>query len=104
MSKTVNTYLAFFSGIAAGALVGMLYAPDKGANTRDTLTFLLYKYKMKIKELKEALVDGRDMYSSEAKSEGQRVVTDAKTKAERLLQDVDDLIGQIKGKDDTTEN
>ncbi len=104
MSKTVNTYLAFFSGLAAGAIVGMLYAPDKGANTRDILTYLLDKYKIKIKELKDAMVEGRGIYSNEAKSEGQRVVTDAQTKAEKLLQDVDDLIGQIKGKDDATEN
>lgn len=104
MSKTVNTYLAFISGLAAGALVGLLYAPDKGGNTRDKLTFLLDKYKQKIKELRDAVLDGRDMYSSEAKSEGQRVVSDAKTKAEKLLQDVDDLIGQIKGKDDPIEN
>lgn len=104
MSRSLNTYLAFFSGLTAGALVGLLYAPDKGTHIRNKLTYLLYRYKQKINELKEAMLDGRDMYSSEAKSQGQRVVTDAQTKAEKLLQDVDDLIGQIKGKNDSIEN
>ena len=35
--------------------------------------------------------------TSEAKSQGQKVVSEAKGKAERLLEDVDDLLDQIRG-------
>jgi len=98
MSKAINTIIVFLSGMITGSVIGMLYAPDKGSSTRDKMTFLLDKYRIKLQELVDALIDGRDIYSNEAKSEGQRVVSDAKVKAEKLLQDVDDLIGQIKGK------
>jgi hypothetical protein len=46
-------------------------------------------------DLTESLVTSRDNTPSLAKSEGQRVIQDAKTKAEQLLGDVDQLISQI---------
>jgi vacuolar-type H+-ATPase subunit H len=36
--------------------------------------------------------------SSEAKAEGQKVVNEARQKAERLLEDVENLMNQIKSK------
>ncbi|MFB3057603.1 MAG: YtxH domain-containing protein, partial [Ignavibacteriaceae bacterium] len=35
MSKSTNTLLSFLLGAATGAILGILYAPDKGSNTRD---------------------------------------------------------------------
>ena len=47
-------------------------------------------------DLTENLVTSRsDQGPSSAKSEGQRVIQDAKSKAEQLLGDVDQLIDQI---------
>jgi cell division septum initiation protein DivIVA len=44
-------------------------------------------------------VSGRETpLTSEAKSQGQKVVDEAKNKAERLLEDVDELLEQIRGK------
>ena len=96
MSKKTNTLLAFLTGAATGAILGILYAPDKGSNTRDRLSFQLDKYKKKLEETLDEMVDGKEDFSSEAKSEGQKVISDAKVKAEKLLDDVDELIGQIK--------
>ena len=98
MGKSLNSLATFVLGIVTGITVGIMYAPDRGSSTRDKVTFLLDKYKNKLRELIDALVEGKDIHSSEAKSEGQKVVTDARIKAEQLLQDVDELIGQIKGK------
>ena len=97
--KSGNTLLAFIAGAATGALLGILYAPDKGVNTREKLSFQLDKYRDMLQELVNDFVSGKETpLTSEAKSQGQRVVDEAKTKAERLLEDVDELLEQIRGK------
>ena len=97
MSKGSNSLLAFLFGAVAGGLMGILYAPDKGTNTRDRLSFQLDKYKKKLDELIQELVDEKEDFENEAKTESKKVVDDAKEKAERLLDDVNGLIEQIKG-------
>lgn len=99
MSKNSNNALiAFLAGAAAGAILGVLYAPDKGSNTREKLSFRLDKYKKVLQDFLDDLVTGKDSpLTTEAKSQGQKVVSEAKGKAERLLEDVDDLLEQIRG-------
>ncbi|BDD10474.1 hypothetical protein FUAX_29060 [Fulvitalea axinellae] len=97
MSRKTNTLLAFLTGATAGAILGILYAPDEGSNTRDKLSYKLSKYRAKLQSLIDDLISANEAPTSEAKTEGQRVVTEAKEKAERLLGDVDELISQIKG-------
>ncbi|MDQ3291101.1 MAG: YtxH domain-containing protein [Bacteroidota bacterium] len=96
MSKKVTTtLLAFLSGVATGAAFGVLYAPDKGRETRDRLSYQLDKYRDMLKDLTDLLRSNREAPQSAARSEGQRVIQDAKDKAEKLLSDVDLLINQI---------
>ena len=96
MNRGSSNLLAFVLGAATGAVIGILYAPDKWSNTRDKLSYQLDKYKKQLEDLLEDLVNGKIEVSSMAKEESQKVVTDARKKAEQLLTDVDDLIGQIK--------
>jgi len=98
MSKNSNALIAFLAGAAAGAILGVLYAPDKGSNTREKLSYRLDKYKKILEEFLDDLVTGKETpLTTEAKSQGQKVVSEAKGKAERLLEDVDDLLEQIRG-------
>ena len=98
MSKGSNLF-AFISGAAVGAVVGILYAPDKGENTRDKLSYRLDKYKEMLESLLDDIAEGKELNLSAAKSDGEKVINSAKQKAEQLLNDVDDLLGQIKPKD-----
>lgn len=95
MSKNSNSLVAFVIGAGVGASLGILFAPDAGNNTRDKLTFKLSKYKKELESLIEDLVEGKETHLNEAKTEGKRVISEAKNKAENLLSDVNKLIDQI---------
>jgi gas vesicle protein len=99
MSKKGNTLITFLAGAAVGAILGILYAPDKGTVTREKLSFQLDKYKKLLEDYLNDLVSGKDTpLTSEAKSQGEKVVSETRGKAERLLEDVDELLEQLRGK------
>ena len=100
MSNSSKSLLAFLIGAASGAVIGLLFAPEKGTHTREKLSFLLDKYKKELEDLLQELINAKSTPETVAKSEGQKVIKNAKDKAEKLLEDVDDLIGQIKSKND----
>ena len=95
MAKNSNSLLAFALGAGIGATAGILFAPDTGNNTRDRLSYQLIRYKEELEDLVKGLMDGKNLPLNEAKSEGKKVITEAKTKAENLLNDVNRLIDQI---------
>ena len=96
MSRKSTSLFTFLVGAAAGAAIGILFAPDKGSSTRNKLSYNLDKYKATLEDMIEELIESSDEPISHAKSQGEKVVNDAKEKAEQLLADVDELIGQIK--------
>ena len=98
--------MSFLLGAATGAIIGILYAPDKGSNTRDKVSYRLDKYKVMLEDLIQDLINGKQIPQTAAKSEGQKVIDDAKERAEQLLADVDNLIEHIKKEDaeDTKSN
>lgn len=96
MSRIGRDFIFLLTGVAAGSVFGLLYAPDKGKITRNRLSYRLSKYREQIEYLLTDLVDSPELPENLSKNEGQRVVNDAREKAERLLEDVDRLMAQIK--------
>lgn len=95
-SKTTTGIVCFTSGALAGAAVALLFAPEKGRETRSWLSYQLERTREILADLTESLVTSRtDEGPSSARAEGQKVIRDAKDKAEQLLGDVDQLINQI---------
>ncbi|NEM96275.1 YtxH domain-containing protein [Pontibacter burrus] len=95
MGKKTTAMLAFVSGAAVGAAAGILFAPEKGQETRSWLSYRLEKYRDTLSDLLEQLVAKGENVPTSARTEGQRVIQDAKDKAEKLLGDVDLLINEI---------
>ena len=91
--------MAFLAGAAVGAMLGLLYAPEKGSVTREKLSGRLDKYKKMLEDFINGLGEEQEAPSSTAgsKSPSGRVVSEAKDKAEKLLEDVDELLSQIRG-------
>lgn len=96
--KSSNSLFAFLFGAATGAVLGILYAPDKGSSTRDKLSYKLDKLKQTLEEILDDLVEGKEKINNEAKEEGEKIVNQAKDKAEKLLDDVNGLLEQIGNK------
>ncbi len=97
MSRSVRDLTFLLTGIATGALIGLLYAPEEGKVIRDKVSFRLTKYRNQLQQVLNDLIESaNEPPENFEKDEGQRVVNDAKEKAERLLADVDRLMAQIK--------
>ena len=96
MSRTSRDLTFLLAGLVGGAIFGLLYAPQEGKITRDRLTFRLSKYREQIEQLLDELRRPDALPENLSRHEGQRVVNDAREKAERLLEDVDRLMAQIK--------
>ena len=96
MSKSGNSFFAFLFGLITGGVIGILFAPDKGINTRDRLSFQLDKIKKQMEDFLENLTNNKEMFANDAKDKGEQMVKDAKDKAEGLLDEVNGLIDQIK--------
>ena len=97
MSKnSINSFISLLVGLMLGGILGILFAPDKGNNTRDRLSFRLDRYKRKLENLIDDIIDEKDNTNSEAKINSEKVVNKVTSKAEKFLNDVDGILSKIK--------
>lgn len=94
MSKSKDFTLGLISGALVGSVIALLYAPDKGSNTRDVLSYRLSNYLDELSHLIDKLSDEKEAIS-DAKKKGDLVVEDAKKRAEDLIKEAEDLLGSI---------
>lgn len=87
--------LGLLSGAAVGAGFALLFAPDKGSNTRDHLSYRLGQYGDELKRLIGELKKEKEQLISEAKQKGDDVVLDAKQRADDLIREAEGLLENI---------
>ena len=98
MSDNGKVLGALLLGAAAGAVLGLLLAPDKGSNTRkkiqDGTTDLIDQLTDKINEGKDALNDLKDKAMNTASDLKDKVMS----KAEQMKSDAEEDVHGIKQK------
>lgn len=87
MSDHGKTIAALLIGAAAGAVLGVLFAPDKGEKTRTKLL----KYA-------QGLEDELDEYADEAVDYARNKMAQGKSKASQIVNDVMDKASELAGK------
>ncbi|MBP3192038.1 YtxH domain-containing protein [Natronogracilivirga saccharolytica] len=102
MSKFPKGFIfGIISGSVIGSLIALLYAPDKGATTRDRISYRLNNYVDELSSLVDRLQKEKGIVS-DAKKEGDLVVEEAQKRAEDLISEAEKLlenIGDTKGDD-----
>ncbi len=80
MKNTSNVLIGLLAGLAAGAALGILLAPDKGSETRDKLSQSLKDLGDSIKDTAadqiQKLTDAKDQIISKVKGDAEKGLDD----------------------------
>ena len=83
MNDNSKTVVALLAGLAAGAALGILFAPDKGDETRDKLS-------QSLKELSDTVKDKAAQELDSLNSFKEKVVSSIKTKLRGVEEEYSD--------------
>ncbi|WP_370390736.1 YtxH domain-containing protein [uncultured Winogradskyella sp.] len=97
-----NTFLGLLAGTAIGAVIGVLYAPDKGSVTRQKIADKAQDTKDALiessRELKEKAVATMAPKRASLNEEIESLVTDASYKAEDVISSLEKTLADLKKK------
>mgnify|MGYP006372663101 FL=1 len=89
--KTDKVILGVIGGLAAGALMGILFAPDKGTKTRKKIKRKSNEYVDGIKEKFDSTIDTISNKYDTLKQEGLNLLNDGKSKFEKTRKEIENL-------------
>ena len=86
--KNSDVVVGILGGLAVGAILGVLFAPDKGSNTRRKIAEKGTDLKDNLKgNFNDFVVSIEDQYSNFT-SNAEEVIEDGKSKLERMSNDI----------------
>lgn len=86
--KSGKILVGTLAGFAAGAALGILYAPDKGSSTRKKISNKARQYADEIKEQSNAFSDGVAQKLQSVKDEGSRIRDNRRQKTKETEADL----------------
>jgi gas vesicle protein len=92
MNKSTSFLLGLITGAAVGAVVGVLFAPSEGKQTRNRLSYRLSRLQNDVQDL----ITKKQVVMSEAKNQSEEVTQTTKVKAQKLQDQMDALIEKNK--------
>lgn len=87
MAQDENKWMTFLGGVAVGALVGILFAPDKGSVTRAKLMEQLQTYAAELQDILNKQSNSIDSDTSTSSIE---------IEAKKIMEEMEKLMQQIK--------
>ncbi|MGS2727021.1 YtxH domain-containing protein [Psychroserpens sp. BH13MA-6] len=102
MGKDSNTILGILAGTAIGATLGILFAPDKGVNTRQKIADEAINTKDMLAEkatvFKDNVVTTMSGKKETLDTQLENIVSDASHKADDLINSLEKKLAQLKAK------
>lgn len=100
MSNNGNTVLGILAGVATGAILGILFAPDKGSETRRRIAEEAELRKNQIAdkaiELKDSLGNTISSHKENLDHQVESIVTNASYKAEDVITTLEAKLKELK--------
>lgn len=84
--------LGVLAGVATGAVLGILFAPDKGSNTRKKIQHKGEDYADALKEKFDGLLDAIADKFEDTKAQAEEWATKGKTKFDELKQEAKETV------------
>ncbi|GGD80125.1 hypothetical protein GCM10011514_50140 [Emticicia aquatilis] len=98
--KSGKVLLGILAGVAAGALVGILFAPEKGSRTRKKIMDKGEGYADGLKDTFEEFVDSLNKKYQSTVHDVENIVAKGKSKYENAMLEVNELVAKDKAKFD----